>query len=218
MVEYGDPYTATTLLAMGRRVQELVPECVGLSLALLDDGLTLTLVASDLRAAGVDAAQYLEGGPCVAAVDERRSISVTQDDLLDEHHWQMYAQVSAAAGIASSLSLPILADGLVIGSVNLYASTGDAFDGHHEELAAALDSDARHAITNADLTFSTRLKAAEAPMEYADQQDVDLATGIIAGSQDVDVTTARTRLQQAAAQAGITEAQAARALKGIHLS
>ena len=35
------------LLAMGREVVRIIPSCVGLSLALLHEGLTFTLVASD---------------------------------------------------------------------------------------------------------------------------------------------------------------------------
>jgi len=50
---------------LGRRAREIVPECVGLSLGLVRDGVTFTLVATAEDLAAIDAAQYLEGGPCV---------------------------------------------------------------------------------------------------------------------------------------------------------
>lgn len=210
----GDPHLAASLLQMGRRAQEIVPECVGLSLGLLEEDLTLTLVASSAEIAFLDAVQYLDGGPCVEAAHDDRVVDVDIPQMVTEGDWQLYARASAAAGVAASLTLPILRAGTVVGSVNMYASAPDAFAGHHEELADALGVSARNAITNADLGFSTRLEAAQGPERLADQYDMDVALGLIAESHKVDITMARERLRQAAARAGITQGQAARALLG----
>lgn len=216
LVAHGDTMLATTLLRMGRRAQSIVPECVGLSLALLDQALTFTLAATSEIVAGLDAVQYVDGGPCVLAAHEDSSIDIPVDDLLREDRWHLYALASAAAGVRSSLTLPILnPDGDVIGTVNLYAATTDAFVGHHDELAEALHASAAEAVTNADLSFSTRLAAVEAPQRLLDQNEVDIAIGIIAERQSVDVATARERLHQAAARANISESQAARAIRGL---
>jgi hypothetical protein len=216
LVAQGDTMLPATLLRMGRRAKEIVPECVGLSLALIDKGLTLTLAATGDAVAGLDAVQYVDGGPCILGAHENSTIDVAPDDLLDEDRWLLYAQASAAAGVRSSLTLPILgAAGAVIGTVNLYADTPDAFDGHHDALADALHACAAKAITNADLSFSTRLAALEAPQRLSGQYEINIALGIIAESQGVDIATARERLQQAAARAGISERQAARAVRGL---
>src|SRR3954453_17703430 len=58
----GDAAVGVQLLAMGVRVGHIVPECVGLSLALLAENLTLTLVASGSEVAALDAVQYVDGG------------------------------------------------------------------------------------------------------------------------------------------------------------
>src|SRR3954447_13862601 len=121
-------------------------------------------------------------------------------------------------GVASSLTLPILHDERVIGSVNLYAATQDAFAGHREGLAAVLGASAECAILNADLTFSSRLAAAEAPDRVAENNEIDHALGIISANQHVDIPAARERLREAAARAGITDVQAARAARGLLLS
>ena len=78
-----------------------------------------------------------------------------------------------------------------------------------------LAASAEHAVTNADLSFSTRLAAAEGPTVLADQDDVDIALGIIAESQGIDLVTAQERLRAWAARAGITEGQAARAVRAV---
>ena len=214
---FGDTETEAELLKMGRRAQEIVPQCVGLSLGLFADGLTYTLVASSDEIATLDAVQYLDGGPCVAAAHQNETVEVDQPEMIDEHRWLMYAQATAAAGVASSLTLPIRREEHVIGSVNLYASTADAFEGRHQELAVALDASASGAVSNADLSFSTRLEAIEAPARLTEQDDINMAVGIISASQDVDLATARERLRQAAARGGVTEGQAARAVRTVLL-
>lgn len=213
----GDTHVAVALLEISRRAERIVPDCVGLSLALLDHGLTLTMVATSDDIAALDAVQYVDGGPCVDAVADNRIIDVDleNEDVLDENRWSMYARATATAGIASSLTLPITREGQVLGSINLYASTAHAFEGHHDALAAALGESAETMVTNADLSFSTRLAAADAPGRLADQDDIDIALGMIAASQSVNIATAYERLRQAAARAGITEGQAARAVRNI---
>jgi GAF domain-containing protein len=206
------------VLTMGRRARRIVPECVGLSLALFEDGLSFTLAASSEDIAALDAVQYVDGGPCVKGALDNEVIDAHPGDLVDEDRWQLYARTSAAVGVASSLTLPVLRDGQVIGSVNLYAATADAFAGHHEDLGAALGASAEHAILNADLSFSTRRAAVETPQRVAEQYEIDIALGIISASQGLDMPTARERLRDAAARAGITEVQAARAIRGLLVS
>ncbi|MFL6134901.1 MAG: GAF domain-containing protein, partial [Nocardioidaceae bacterium] len=173
-----------------------------------------TLAATSDAIAGLDAVQYLDGGPCVEAAQERREIEV--DDILDEEHWRMFSQSSAAAGVRSSLTLPLLDErGSVIGTVNLYASVPDAFESRAEQLAEALGASAAKAVSNADLSFDTRLAAVEAPRRLVQQDEVDTAVGMIVANQNVDVATARERLRTAAARADLTEAQVARVVMGL---
>jgi hypothetical protein len=124
----------------------------------------------------------------------------------------MFAQASAVHGVESSLSLPIVRDGRVVAGVNLYASTADAFVGHHEELAAVCHAWAPGIVTNADLAFRTRLEAAATPQRMRDQSLVDQAIGMLAESQQLDIETAAERIRQAALCAGISESKAAQTI------
>jgi GAF domain-containing protein len=215
--KYGDTEVAVALLGMGRRAMEIVPACVGLSLLMVADGLTYTLVASDDTFASLDAIQYFDDGPALSVVESREPIEVNNTgSLLDEGRWLAYAQATSATGVASSLSLPLIRNENVIGAVNLYASTPDAFNGHHQQLALVLGASAESAITNADLAFNSRLDATRAPQELADQYDLDGALGIIAQGRGMDIDLARTRLREAAARAGVSEVQAARVLKSLY--
>jgi GAF domain-containing protein len=195
------------------RASEVVPELIGLSLGLAQDGLTFTLVASDSATAVLDAMQYVDGGPCVEVTEGRlASAEVDPTDPLDEERWTMYARVGAAAGVGSSLSLPIYRDGDLVAGLNLYASTPGAFAGRHQELADALGSRAVEAVSNADLSFSTRLEAARAPQQLKDRVDVDTAIGLIAAQTGASIDAAQRLLDQAAARAGVHAALVARIL------
>lgn len=206
------------LLAKAEQVRAVVPQCLGVSLASNEDRVTFTVVATDLDVALLDAVQYLADGPWAPAVEEDEAPGPHQGDVLDEQEWRSSAQAGAAASVASTLTLPILDGVLVVGSVNLYASTPDAFEGHHEAVARVFDAWAPGAVTNADLSFSTREVAAAAPELLREELDLTVASGLVAGREGVDLDVARERLRDAARRAGVTESQLARAIIEIHRS
>ena len=210
LTKLGDIEVAVTLLQMSDDVQRVVPECVGLSLSLLDDELTFTAVATEDLAADLDAIQYLDGGPCVTAADTGETVTFHGSDILDEEKWALFAKAGAAAGVASTLSLPIVRNGRVNAGVNLYGSTPDAFDGRHQQVAAVCGAWAQGAVTNADLAFRSRLEAAKAPQRVRDQRAIRQAVGLLAEAQHLTFDIAIERLRAAAARAGISEGQAAR--------
>ncbi len=200
----------TELGRMAARVREIVPDCVGLSLAYRQHDVTFTLVASDEIIGALDALQYLDDGPCVTAVDEEEVIELGERDLFDEQRWQLFARGADAAAVASTLTPPIVVDGAVVGSINLYASSPDAFEGKHRQVAHVLGAWPEGAIVNADLDFSTRRDAEDAPRLLFEATRIQIAVGILASLQDVSPPVARERLKEAARRAGVSEAAVAR--------
>jgi GAF domain-containing protein len=218
IIRWEDPELDEQLLAMGGLARTLVPELVGLSLSIVSEGVTFTLVAPNSAVAALDAAQYLDGGPCVDVVSEpAQTIETNIDDLLDEGRWTMFARSSAAAGVASSLSMSISdPQGRVTGGLNLYASTAEAFHGRHETLAAALGGSAESVITNADLGFSTLERAKQAPGVLRDRARIDTAVGMLAARYHEDPETAQARLLRAAQRANVDPAVVAAVLIFSH--
>ncbi|MFL6055886.1 MAG: hypothetical protein ACJ72W_23730 [Actinoallomurus sp.] len=205
-----------SLVDLGNTARSIVPDCVGLSLSLVQDRLTFTLVASSVDMARLDAAQYLDGGPCVRDDGEDETIITHMDDPLDEERWTLFARSGAATGVASSLSLPVRRGDSVVGGINIYASSPDAFEGHVDALAAALGADASAAVNNADLSFLSRREAVQAPTRIRNRHDVDTALGILAARFDESVDEARSRLVGAAARAAISEVVVARLLIDLY--
>ena len=217
LASYGrDRHLETSITRIGERVRAIVPECIALSLGLVEDELTFTLVSETRDVAVLDAIQYIDGGPCVAATGGGEVHVAQPEELTDEDLWLLFARAQSVAGVASTLSLPILQDDRVVCGVNLYASTPDAFDGHHDELADACGAWAGGVVTNADLTFTSRLRAAAAPTRLRENAFFDAATGYVAAHQSIDTEAAATKIREAAVRAGVSTADVARFLLNSH--
>lgn len=178
-----------------------VPECVALSVTLLDDDLTFTLVdtLSDVdKAPAPSGASVLDG-----LADE------LQAHALDEGGWADMARERAFAGIASTVCLPVVEHGRAVLNIDLYASTAHAFHDRIDGLVAALGAWQAGAVTNADLGFDTLRRAEAAPERLREQRLVDVAVGLVAATVGVTTDDALTLLRQAAEVAGIDEAQVA---------
>ena len=212
---YGDDDVAVALWEMSRNVRRLVPECVGLSLGTVDEGVVFTMIASGAEVAQFDSVQYLDDGPCVRAAETGTPTKYQSTDPLDERQWHMFARAVAAHGVGSTLSFPLLRAGTVIGGVNLYASTAHAFDGLHDDLAFAVGGWAPGVVRNADLGFRTREEAVRAPDRLRAQNTIDLAVAALAEIQDIEIAEAKELMAQAAARAGIDEAEVAKAVINI---
>jgi hypothetical protein len=215
LARYGDTEAATELLRIGREVRAIVPECVGVSLTLLADRFTFTLVAEGELTRELDAVQYVDDGPCIEAAMTDGLVETSIEELLDEDRWSLFAQAGAARGVCSSLSLPVVRHDRVVAGVNLYASTSDAFRDHHDELARICRAWQPGIVADADLTFATRQDAVDTPDRIADQDQVDLAVGMLASAQALGASEAGSRIREAAARAGVSESQVARIMIGV---
>jgi GAF domain-containing protein len=204
------------LTGLANEAKRIVPDLVGVSIGRHDEGLTFTLVAMVEEVAILDAIQYAAGGPCEAGAREQEVREFHHDDVLDEDAWRLFAAATAAHTILSTLTLPVTTDDRVVGTVNLYAASGRAFVGHHEQLADVFGAWAAGAVSNADLSFATREEARAAPDRIRDQVAIDTAVGILSVRLDVDVETAEARLRDAASRAGVGPADLARTILRAH--
>jgi GAF domain-containing protein len=202
--KYEDEDLNETFDRLAADVQRLAPECGGMTISYLREGLAFTWLSTTVEAASLDGVQYLDGGPCVeAARTGKPDVSSVPPDPLNEERWAIFAQVAAARGIRSTLSLPLVQDDTVVGGVNLYGTTPDAFEGRHEELAGLLGAWGAGAVTNADLTMTTVDRSRKAPQAIDDRVMVDQAVSMVMAARGLDPDTARQRLESAAERAGI---------------
>jgi len=210
----GDQHLGRDLDQAARALAGRMSGLVGFSITVVEQGVTFTYLASGLDVAGLDAVQYLDGGPCEEAMRAGERIQLDHADLMDERRWQLFAQAGDASGVASTLSLPIIEAGQVVGGVNLYGAEADTFEGRHEELAGLFGAWAPGAVSNADLSFSSRMEAARAVDRLEELALVDLAVGVLVAAHGIGPQEARARLERAAARAGVSVAQVAQLVTG----
>jgi hypothetical protein len=203
------------LVGMGDQVRAVAPQTIGLSVAMAAHGVTFTVVATEDEIALLDAIQYLDSGPCLAAIELGHGLAAGEQDLFDEESWRLFARATSAAGVHSTLTLPIVVAGDVGGTVNLYGASDVAFDGHHEEIARICGAWAPGAVTNADLGFTSRRTAEAAPDILRADAQIETAVGAVASALGVGFGEARERLVAAAGRAGVPPQRLAVALLRI---
>lgn len=99
--------------------------CVGLSVVV--DDLVRSIGATTPTAATMDNGQTLDGdGPCLHALRSGESVAVI--DYSADGRWPGTSHRAAEAGVRSSLSLPLKTiDDVVLGALNVYSNSADAF-------------------------------------------------------------------------------------------
>ena len=156
--------------------------------------------------------QYLAAGPCTDVAEAGRCLATSSADLMSEDRWRAVGQASAAMGVRSTLTFPVLHGDVVSGTVNLYGRADDTFHGKHQALAEVFRAWAPGAVTNADLSFSTRRLAERAPRQLRDDAVVDTATGILSAMHGLTIAEARDRIEESAARAGLSVASMAQTI------
>jgi GAF domain-containing protein len=168
------------------------------------------------RSLVLDDIQYLAGRPCVDAAHINHPVEFDNDDALDENRWGLFAQATAGHAIRTTLTLPVIADEDVVGTINLYAASQRAFDGHHDALADIFGAWAAGAVANAGLVFTTRRDAETAPGRLDEQFDLGMAIGITANQHKIGVQSAEALMREVALRAGVTPHQLAQRILAAH--
>lgn len=183
-------------------LRAVVPSCVGVSYSLLDEHLTFTVVATRRETDELEALRRPH--------EERGAGPGRVADVLDEQLWREQSTVAAEHGVRSTLTVPVVVHGTLVGTVSVYAGEASAFDGREERVADAVGGSATDRTANADLAFRSLEEASSAPARLDERQTIDRALGAIGSSEHVPVDAARRILDEDAERIGITTVQAAR--------
>src|SRR4051794_41096818 len=135
-----------TLLGVASR---MLPQCSGGSVALLVEGEPSTEAVTDRVSLEVDMVQYDAGeGPCVMALG---GSVIRVGYVPDDQRFPHFAAGAADRRVLSVLSTPIVSDGAVLGTLNLYSREANAFDDDAAgEVALVLTAEAATAIAKSE--------------------------------------------------------------------
>ena len=160
-----------------------VTGCDMAGITLLRDGKPVTAVFTDSAAPEIDTAQYETGsGPCLDAFTHARVFRI--DDTADEARWPEFAAKAHAAGVLSTLSLPLIVGDSALGALNLYSQSLRAFV--DEDTAAVFAAQAAVVLANSQAYWAAQELAAQLEQALVSRATIEQAKGILMVTQRCD--------------------------------
>jgi GAF domain-containing protein len=166
-----------TLLRVSQMACDITPAKYA-GITMMVEGSARTAVFTHPDAPEIDAAQYRTGeGPCMYALREQQTYRI--DSTLEDDRWPEFAQLAAAHGIRSTLSVPMVARGQELGALNLYAEGVGAFTEAHERSLLLFADQASIALANAQVYWDARQLSENLSQAIASRETISQAVGIL---------------------------------------
>jgi GAF domain-containing protein len=153
-----------------------------------------TSTATDASVRAIDEVQRATGhGPCVEAARTRRPVRVGVEEI--RSRWPDFATAADAAGMRSYLSAPLLlGDEPVLGALNMYSRSPDAFDPMDEALLHLFTAAASAAIVNARRYRRARDLAFHMKAAMDSRAEIEQAKGVLMAQHAITADEAFQRL------------------------
>ena len=157
--------------------KQVIPAADEVSLTLVRKGRAETAAYTGEMAMQADERQYgLDSGPCLDA--GRGGTLIHISDVRTDDRWPDYAPQAVRAGVLSSLSIPLPIQEDLVGALNIYSRTPNAFgvaDIRAGEIFAAY---AAIAVANANTFASTAETAEQLRAAMTNRATIEQAKGI----------------------------------------
>lgn len=192
------PAKLETVVSIAKRT---LPDCDAAGISLLIDGQPTTSAVSDRLAVEIDLVQYETGqGPCLAAISDSNVVRI--DILERDSRFSRFAPGALAQDINSVLSLPLIAGDQVVGALNLYSRSPNAFDARTEQAAQPLADHAAEVVGTSPL-YAYSLEMVDGLVESLENQAIIAqATGIIMATEQRTSEEALGRVRTLALESG----------------
>ena len=162
---------------------QAIPGADGVSIALIDaqHGISSvqTWAATAVLVHEIDTVQYneLNEGPCITCMLSRRP--TVSGSLGSDSRWPHFGGRVARMRMHSALALPLIVGEQVIGSINAYAKSRDAFADHAVQLGSQFARSAAVSVYNAQLLASAHERTLRLQRALESRAVIDQAIGII---------------------------------------
>jgi GAF domain-containing protein len=144
----------------------------------------------------IDVVQYedLGEGPCITCMDSRRP--TVSGSLGSDTRWPHFGGRVARMGVHSALALPLTVGERVIGAINSYARSRDAFAEHAVRLGSQFAGPAAVSVYHAQLLASASERTDRLQRALKSRAIIDQAIGIIRSRSGLSAEAAFDRLTQ----------------------
>lgn len=179
---------------------QAIPGADGVGVSLVDPRhhkpTVQTWAATAILVHDIDTAQYeeLKEGPCITCMESRRP--TVSGSLGSDSRWPHFAGRAARMRVHSALALPLIVGEQVIGSINAYAKSRDAFADHAVQLGSQFARSAAISVYNAQLLASAQERTVRLQRALDTRSVIDQAIGIIRSRSGGSADQAFERLAQ----------------------
>jgi GAF domain-containing protein len=174
-----------------------VPGCDAASIALSIEGRPATAAVTARIALELDLVQYdLSEGPCLRSFSGIEALRL--DVVEGGEEFPHFAVAARERGVRGVLSLPATWSSQLVATLNLYSRSGP-FDRTAETVGAVLAAQVAIAVSRSPEFASARAAVEQAQRDTEDRADIDLATGLLMGTQGCTSEQAEGLLREAAA-------------------
>lgn len=172
--------------------------CDGVGMQLVDRNGLGARVFTDTRSSRLDALQdELDDGPCVECL--RTGELYDLEPVTSDERWPSFGPSARAAGLIACLALPLIADGRLIGTLNLYAWPVGGFPGWDRPHCATFARHASVSLASAQAYAHTQVVIAELEEQVALPDDiVEQAHGALMALENKNLDDAVVRLSELA--------------------
>jgi GAF domain-containing protein len=142
----------------------------------------------------IDTVQYeeIKEGPCITCMESGRPM--VSGSLGSDGRWPHFGGRVARLGVHSALSLPLIVDDQVVGAINAYAYSRDAFAEHAVQLGSQFAGPAAASVYNAQLLGRARDRAEQLQRALGSRTVIDQAIGILRSRSGASAEEAFDRL------------------------
>ncbi len=174
-------------------------EGAGVTLIRAGDGplSVLAWAVTDAFVREVDHLQYdiCAEGPCLTAMQTGRSL--TSGSLGSDVRWPRFGGRVARLQVHSALSLPLVTRSeVVVGALNIYARSRDAFTEHALRLGEQFARPAAVSVANIQLLHAAHTRATQLQTALTNRAVIDQAIGIVRSRSGGSAQEAFDRLRQ----------------------
>ena len=186
---------SSTLNEICRIAARVIEPCDGATMTSFTERGPTVVGASDEWTATLDELQHLEQeGPCLDAA--RTGVVFRVRDLAAEPRWPSYTPRAVREGARSVVSVPLNVENKLLGALNLYSRTVDAFDAEDVAISEIIAGHASLATQVAATTFRHRDLAAHLEIAMGSRSVIEQAKGVIMATTHCDADTAFELLTQ----------------------
>ncbi|OJZ73907.1 hypothetical protein BRW65_11075 [Mycobacterium paraffinicum] len=180
--------------------EQAIPGADDVGVALVDPQRGISSVqtwaATALLVHEIDTVQYseLREGPSITCMESRRP--TVSGSLGSDSRWPHFGGRVARMQMHSALALPLIVGDQLVGAINAYATSRDAFADHAVQLGSQFAKPAAVSVYNAQLLANAHERTLRLQRALDSRSVIDQAIGIIRGRSGSDASQAFQRLAQ----------------------